>query len=186
MGQKFSSCCRRRRSEEEQHLLAEPTDTPPVAEEDTFWSYCRRRRSEEEQHLLAEPNDTPPQAEEDTFLSFVARQHRRQPRPRRRPRRRGAKEQILLEELAEIPPRAGEDEESLSAGVGRTGGVRSLSIPSVPTYDDRSPTPSKYSTREEERRDSPTSPSGALGAASQLSSASGTCARVRVCVMQIQ
>ena len=101
-------------------------------------------------------------------------------------RLRGAEEQPPAAEPAETPPRAGEDEESLSAGVGQTGGVRSPPIPSVPTHDDRSPAPSKSFTSEEERSESPPAPSGALGTASQLSSASGTRVRVRVCFMQIQ
>ena len=101
-------------------------------------------------------------------------------------RRRGEEEQPPAAKRAKIPLRAGEDGESLSAGVGQTGGVRSPLIPSVPTHDDRSPTPSKSFTSEEERRESPPAPSGALRTASQLSSASGTRVRVRVCFMQIQ
>ena len=101
-------------------------------------------------------------------------------------RLRGEEEQPPSAEPAETPPRAGEDGESLSAGVGQTGGVRSSTIPSVPTHDDRSPTPSKSLTSEEERKESPPAPSGALGTASQLISASGTRACVRVCFMQIQ
>ena len=100
---------------------------------------------------------------------------------RRRRRHRGEKEQPLLAEAAETPPRVGEDEESLSAGVGQTGGGRSPPIPFVPTHDDRSPAPSKSFTSEEKRSESPPAPSGALGTASQLSSASGTRARVCVC-----
>ena len=102
---------------------------------------------------------------------------------RRRRRHRGEKEQPLLAEAAETPPRVGEDEESLSAGVGQTGGVRSPPIPSVPTHDDRSPSPSKSFTSEKERSESPPAPSGALGTASQLSSASGTRVRVCACVL---
>ena len=101
-----------------------------------------------------------------------------------RRRLRGEEEQPLLAEPAEPPPRAGEDEESLSAGVGHTGGVRSPPIPSVPTHGDRSPAPSKSVTSEEERSESPPAPSGALGTASQLSSASGTHMRACVCVLR--
>ena len=102
---------------------------------------------------------------------------------RRRRRTRGEEELPPAAKPARTPPRAGEDEESLSAGVDQTGGVRSPPIPSFPTFDGRSPTPSKSFTGEEERSESPPAPSGALATASQLSSASGTCARVRVCFM---
>ena len=101
---------------------------------------------------------------------------------RRRRQRRGAAEQPPTAEPAETPPPAGEDEEPLSAGVGQTGGARFPPIPSIPMHDDRSPTPSKSFTSEEERSESLPVSSGALGTASKLSSASGTRACVHVCV----
>ena len=99
---------------------------------------------------------------------------------RRRRRRRGAEEQHPAVRPVEARPSAGEDEVPLSAGVGQTGGVCSPLIPSAPTHDDRSPTPSISFTREE-RRYSRTAPLGALDTAS-FNSVSGVGGWVRACV----